>query len=89
MLGGAAWRENSILSRRQQMVHGQCLHRRLQHAMTEPVILRGQRPLPEWHCRASHQGPTRADQDFDALCHEQVEENGPHMPMALRHKARQ
>ena len=45
--------------------------------------------LPEWHCGASHQRPTRANQDLDALRHEQVEENDNNMPMALCHEARQ
>ena len=57
--------------------------------MTKLVILRSQHPLPERLCRTSHEGPTRADQDLDALCHEQVEENDPNMPVALRHEARQ
>ena len=34
-----------------------------------------------------HQGPPRADEDLDALHHEQVEENDPNMPMAICHEA--
>ena len=89
MLGGAAQSENPTLPCRQWTVHGQCLHCRLQCTTTELVILRCQCPLPEQHCGASHQGPTRADQDLDALCHEQVEENDPNMPVALCHEAHQ
>ena len=50
-------------------------------------MLWSQRILPECHCGASHQGPTRANQDLDALGHEQVEEDDPHLPVALRHEA--
>ena len=36
-----------------------------------------------------HQRPTGADQDLDAVHHEQVEEDDISMPVALRHEARQ
>ena len=55
--------------------------------MTELVVLWGQCTLPEWHCGVSHQGPTRANQDLDPLHHEQVEEDDPHLPVALCHEA--
>ena len=69
------------------MICRQCLHRQLQCAMTELVILWSQCSLPVQHCGVSHQGPTRANQDLDALHHEQVEENDTDMPMALYHEA--
>ena len=69
------------------MICRQCFHRRLQRATTELVVLWSQCSLPERHHRASHQGPTGANQDLDALGHEQVEEDDPHMPMALCHEA--
>ena len=55
--------------------------------MTELVVLWSQRTLPEQHCRASYQGPTRANKDLDAICHEQMEEDDPPLPVALCHEA--
>ena len=57
------------------------------NAQRQLVILQSQCPLPEWHHGTLHQGPTRTDQDLDAIHHEQVEENDPHMHVALRHEA--
>ena len=55
--------------------------------MTELVVLWSQCTVPERHHGASHQGPTSTNQDLDALHHEQVEEDDPRLPVALRHEA--
>ena len=53
--------------------------------MTRADILRGKRPLPEWDSGAPHKRPSRANENIDALCHEQVEANDSHLLVALRH----
>ena len=55
--------------------------------MTEPVVLRHQRSLSKQHRRTTHQRPTGADKDLDAIRYEQVEEDDLNMPVALRHEA--
>ena len=55
--------------------------------MTEPIILRCQCTLSKWNCRTTYQRPPGTDEDFNAVCHEQVEENDSHMPLAVRYEA--
>ena len=43
--------------------------------MTELVVLWHQCPISKWHRQTTHQRPTRADMDLNAVCYEQVEED--------------
>ena len=80
--------ENTPLSRRQWMVRGQCIHLQLSSKATEPVILWSQCPFSKWHHVAVHLGSARTGLGHQcSLCHEQVEENGANMPVAIRHEA--
>ena len=53
--------------------------------MTRALVLWSERTLPERDSRAAHPGSSRANENVDALCHEQVEAHDPHLFMALRH----
>ena len=54
---------------------------------TELVILQRQHPFSERHCRTLHLQPAGKDTDLNAIRHEQVEEDGNHLPVAIRHEA--
>ena len=57
MRSRAARHKNSALPRRQRAVPRQCLHRRLQCAMIEPVILRGNTHFMERRIRDLQEKP--------------------------------
>ena len=41
----------------------------------------------EWHSGASYKGPSGENKNIHAVCHEQVEEDGHHQPVAIRDEA--
>ena len=81
------WREDYPLPRRQRMIRRQRVHPGLPGESTKLVILRCQCPFSEWHCRMLNPQPAGEDTDIHALHHEQVEEDGYHMPVAVHHEA--
>ena len=87
MFCGTTWHEDSPLPCRQWMIRRQCIHTGLPGMLTELVILQRQRLFSEWHCRTLHLQPAGKDTDLNDICHEQVEEDGNHLPVAVRHEA--
>ena len=68
---------------RQRSFHGQRVHLRLQSTTARVILLWGKRSFPERDCGASHQKPSGANENVDALHHEQVEANDTHLLVAL------
>ena len=79
--------QDTPLSRRQRSFRGQRVHLRLQSTMARVIILWGKRSLPERDCRVSHQRPSGANKNVNALYHEQEEANDTHLLVALCYAA--
>ena len=68
------------------VISPQRLHQGLPSKHTKPIILR-ERSFPEWYSRTPHKGSSGTNTNLHAICHEQMEKDGHHQPVALRHEA--